>query len=57
VHDEVVFSLPQGEIDSGIIKDIERAMEVTDGYAVPLSVESSGPYDRWGEKFIVKAAA
>lgn len=49
VHDELVFSLPEG-VDDQEIADI---MTNTDWYDIPLVAESEGPFENWGSKYEV----
>lgn len=49
VHDEIVFSIPTTEGDA-IATECERLMR-DDSFYVPLEVEMSGPYERWGAKY------
>jgi DNA polymerase-1 len=47
VHDEFVFSLPEGENAEDIRQIMETAVELT----VPLTCEAEGPFENWGEKY------
>lgn len=48
VHDELLFSFPLGEEDGP--REAAKLMENKD-FSVPLTVEISGPYSHWGEKY------
>lgn len=47
VHDEVLFSLPEGLP----VQDISAIMGDSTSFRVPLICESSGPFERWGDKW------
>ena len=49
VHDELVFSLPEG-VSSQEIADV---MTNDSWYDVPLVAEAEGPFATWGEKYMV----
>ncbi|MCP5059372.1 MAG: hypothetical protein GY937_21930, partial [bacterium] len=49
VHDEVLFSVPEGAVE-----EVTRlAVELMEDrlLPVPLTTEASGPLDRWGDKY------
>lgn len=50
VHDELIFSVPKDQV-SDVEHTVIQCMQNTTDYAVPLTVESSGPIDRWGAKY------
>jgi len=50
VHDEVVFDIPRSEV-SELIPVISQAMNITEGWAVPITAGVDGPYERWGDKY------
>ena len=51
VHDEIVFDFPRDIITPDTIKEIEKAMTMTEGWTVPITVSCDGPYERWGDKY------
>jgi len=49
VHDEIVFSFPK---DHGAEMAAEAAELMTDtAWKIPLTVDTSGPFDNWGEAY------
>lgn len=50
IHDEVVFSLPEADL-ADALPEIEAAMSVMEGFAVPMPAEPEGPFTRWGDKY------
>lgn len=50
VHDEVVFDIPTEHVDEAI-PIISQAMNITEGWAVPITAGVDGPYYRWGDKY------
>lgn len=55
IHDEVVFSMPEGMIEQAL-PEIEEIMSYTDGeFAVDLLAEPEGPYQNWGQKYLAAA--
>ena len=50
VHDEVLFSFPRDEAPH-LAKIAQEAMNDYTTFAVPLTTEMSGPYQRWGDGY------
>lgn len=49
VHDELIFNVPHGAEDE--MPKVAEIMEELHAFDVPLTCETSGPYDRWGAKY------
>lgn len=50
VHDEIVMSVPD-DLVQDVMRETKQHMTTTDGWAVPLSSDAEGPYERWGAKY------
>jgi len=53
VHDEVVFDLPEADVEQAL-KEIPEIMADTVNFSIPLLAEAEGPFDNWGEKYASK---
>ena len=51
VHDELLFSLPQGPRGAGLAVEIAELMTDRTSLSVPLTVDVTGPLSRWGEAY------
>jgi DNA polymerase-1 len=49
VHDEELFRFRRGDTEGP--REAARIMEDRTTFSVPLTVELSGPYERWGNKY------
>lgn len=49
VHDEIILQFDKGDTESAV--EAARIMEDREMLRAPLTVEISGPYDRWGSKY------
>jgi DNA polymerase-1 len=50
VHDEIVLNAPRKDAKE-IQKIVRECMTTRDGWAVPLTADSDGPLENWGEKY------
>lgn len=48
VHDEIVLSVPTKEAED-LKREVQKCMTTVDGWTVPLTADSDGPFDRWGD--------
>lgn len=50
VHDEIVLNAPRKDAKE-IQQIVRECMTTRDGWAVPLTADSDGPLENWGEKY------
>jgi DNA polymerase-1 len=50
VHDEILLDAPADLIPE-LLVDVPKVMSNLVDYAVPLTAEAEGPFDRWGQKY------
>lgn len=50
VHDELLFSFPRDEA-ADMAHEAVGIMEEREAFKVPLTVDASGPYETWGDKY------
>jgi len=50
VHDEVVFDLPEEDVEQAL-KEIPEIMADREHFDIPLLADAEGGYDNWGEKY------
>ena len=50
VHDEIVASVDEADVKEAM-HDIGQLMSNMTDYAVPITAEPEGPFDRWGAKY------
>jgi DNA polymerase I-like protein with 3'-5' exonuclease and polymerase domains len=50
VHDECIFEVPTDVDPEEFKREAVKAME-DDTYRVPMTVEATGPYQRWSDKY------
>lgn len=50
VHDEIVLQAERSEVEE-VKRAVVECMTTTEGWAVPLTADSDGPLENWGEKY------